>query len=331
MSARAFVTGANGFIGSHLVRLLLQQGYAVRALVRPQSRLDNLAGLAAEIVTGDLNDPELAQAMQGFQSLFHLAACNSLWWADRHRLYASNVRGTQNVLAAARQAGIERTVFTGSAVNLDTARRALPPNEAHPASARSLAGPYERSKYWAEQAALTAASGGQSIVVAIPTTPLGPGDIKPTPAGDIVLRFLRRQMPVYMPTGFNAIDVRDAAWGHLLALERGRSGERYLLGCQNLSLKALLDRLAALTGLAAPRVAVPPWLPAIAAWADERVLAPLGKAPAVPLEGIRMAARPLYCDCSKAVRELGLPQSPLEPALRDAVDWFRQNGYAKLE
>ncbi|PSP17079.1 MAG: dihydroflavonol 4-reductase [Cyanobacteria bacterium QS_8_64_29] len=331
MSARAFVTGANGFIGSHLVHLLCQQGYAVRALVRTQSQRDNLEGLAVETITGDLNDPELARAMRGCQYLFHLAACNSLWWADRHRLHASNVRGTQNVLAAARQAGIERTVFTGSAVNLDTSRRASLPNEAHSASPQSLASPYERSKYWAEQAALSAASSGQSVVVAIPTTPLGPGDAKPTPAGDIVLRFLRRQMPVYMPTGFNAIDVRDAAWGHLLALERGRSGERYLLGCQNLALKALLDRLAELTGLTAPKVAVPPWLPAIAAWADERVLALAGKSPSVPLEGVRMAARPLYCDCSKAVRELGLPQSPLEGALRDAVRWFLERGYAKLE
>jgi dihydroflavonol-4-reductase len=327
MVIRAFVTGGTGFIGANLVRLLVQEGYAVRALVRPNSRLDNLQSLDIEIVKGDLNDPNLWQQMVGCQLLFHVAAYYSLWQADRKALYHNNVLGTRNVLAAARQAGIERTVYTSSVAAIGVGTPGTIVDETHQSPLEQLVGHYKKSKFLAEQEALQAAQAGQEVVVVNPTTPIGPWDIKPTPTGgDIILRFLRRQMPAYMDTGLNFIDVRDVARGHVLAL-RGRSGDRYILGHQNLTLKALLDQLAHLTGMSAPQWTVPTWLPLSAAWIDERILVPLGKPPSIPLDGVRMAQQPMYYDAAKAVRELGLPQTPIATALKDAVDWFVAHGY----
>jgi dihydroflavonol-4-reductase len=188
-------------------------------------------------------------------------------------------------------------------------------------------GNYKKSKFLAEQEAIQAVATGQEVVIVNPSSPIGSLDIKPTPTGDIILRFLRRQMPFYLDTGLNFIDVRDVAWGHLLALQRGKSGDRYILGHQNLSLKELLEQLADLTGLIAPQRTVPAWLPLSVAWVDEKILAPLGKSPSVPLDGVRMAKQPMYYNAAKAVRELGLPQSPLKAALKDAVDWFVAQGY----
>ncbi len=327
MQRRAFVTGGTGFIGANLIRLLLQQGYSVRALVRPDSRLDNLRHLDIAVVTGALNDPDLSRKMQGCQYLFHVAAHYSLWQADREQLYSSNVSGTRHVLAAAGAARIERTVYTSSVAAIGVGRPGEAVAETHQSPVEQLVGHYKKSKYCAEQEAVKAAQAGQDVVIVNPTTPLGPWDIKPTPTGEIILRFLRRQMPAYVDTGLNFIDVRDVAWGHLLALEKGKTGERYILGHQNLTLKTLLERLSAMTGLSAPRWAVPLWLPLTVAWIEERILAPLGKPPAVPLDGVRMSRQPMYYDASKAVRELGLPQSPIETALQDAVDWFIQQGY----
>jgi len=319
---RAFVTGGTGFVGANLVRLLLQEGYAVRTLVRPTSRLDNLQSLDVEIVKGDLNDANLWQQMVDCQCLFHVAAHYSLWQADREALYLYNVLGTRNVLAAARQAGIERTVYTSSVAAIGVGAPGTIVDETHQSPIHELVGHYKKSKFLAEQEAMQAARAGQDIVIVNPSSPVGPWDVKPTPTGDIILRFLRRQMPVYLETGLNFIDVRDVARGHLLALERGRSGDRYILGHENLTLKALLDQLAQLTSLSAPQRAVPAWLPLSVAWIDERILAPLGKPASFPLDGVRMAGKPMYYDASKAVRELGLPQSPLKTALQDAIDWF---------
>ncbi len=328
MVTQAFVTGGTGFIGANLVRVLLQEGYAVRSLVRPTSRLDNLRGLEVEIVKGDLSDPDLWRQMVGCQVLFHAAAHYSLWQADREALYHHNVLGTRNVLAAARRSGIERTVYTSSVAAIGVGTPGTIVDETYQSPLDQLIGHYKKSKFLAEQEALQAAQAGQQVVVVNPTTPIGPWDIKPTPTGgDIILRFLRRQMPVYVDTGLNFIDVRDVARGHLLALERGQSGDRYILGYQNLTLKALLDQLAHLTGLSAPQQTVPAWLPLSAAWFDERILAALGKPPSIPLDGVRMAQKPMYYNASKAVRELGLPQTPLETALKDAVDWFVAQGY----
>lgn len=330
MAIRVFVTGGTGFIGANLIRLLLQEGYAVRALVRPTSRLDNLQGLALETVSGELNDPHLWQQMVGCQFLFHAAAHYSLWQADRDKLYKYNVLGTRNVLAAARQAGIERTVYTSSVAAIGVGDRAIPVDETHQTSLAQLVGDYKKSKFLAEQEAIQASLSAQDVVIVNPSSPIGGWDIKPTPTGDIILRFLRRQMPFYLDTGLNFVDVRDVAWGHLLALLHGTSGDRYILGNQNLTLKALLEQLAELTNLPAPQRTIPAWLPLSVAWIDECILAPLGKSPSVPLDGVRMAKHPMYYNTTKAVRELGLPQSPIATALKDAIDWFVTHGYVPM-
>lgn len=320
---RVFITGGTGFIGANLIRLLLQEGYTIRALARSTSSLKNLDGLDVEIVNGDLNDPDLATLMQGCQVVFHVAAHYSLWQRDRNQLYTINVAGTRNVLAAARQARVERTVYTSSVAAIGVGKARKPVDETHQSPLESLVGHYKKSKFLAEQEAVCAAQAGQDVVIVNPSTPIGPWDIKPTPTGgDIILRFLRRQMPAYMNTGLNFIDVRDVAWGHLLALHKGKAGDRYILGHQNLTLKALLDQLATITQLPAPQFLIPAWIPLSVAWVDEMILARLGKRPSVPVDGVRMAKQYMYYDASKAVRELGLPQTPIPVALTDAVNWF---------
>lgn len=325
-SQRAFVTGGTGFIGANLVRLLLDQGYQARVLVRPNSCLDNLAELEVETVVGDLGDPDLVKVLEGCQILFHVAAHYSLWRSDREALYRSNVLGTRNILAAAQKAGIERTVYTSSvaAIGVPTAGVA---DETYQSPVEKLVGDYKKSKFLAEQEAHRAVQAGHDLVIVNPSTPIGAWDRKPTPTGDIILRFLRRQMPFYLDTGLNLVHVQDVAQGHLLALERGKTGERYILGHQNFSLKAMLEQLAQLTGLPAPKGQVPAWLPLGIAWLDECVLAPLGKTPSVPLAGVQMAQQQMFYDATKAVQELGLPQTPIQTALKDAVDWFVSYGY----
>ncbi|MDE5101259.1 MAG: NAD-dependent epimerase/dehydratase family protein [Trichodesmium sp. St16_bin4-tuft] len=319
---KAFVTGASGFIGANLVRLLLQQGYAVRSLVRPTSRLDNLQGLDIEVVVGDLNDSHLFELIEGCQVLFHVAAHYSLWQKDKELLDKNNVLGTRNVLAAARRAKIERTVYTSSVAAIGVGVSSTVVDETYQSPLKKLVGDYKKSKFLAEQEAMRAVTLGQDVVIVNPTAPVGAWDIKPTPTGDIIVRFLRRQMPVYVDTGLNIIDVRDVAWGHLLALERGKSGDRYILGNQNLTLKELLDLLQEVTGLPAPRQTIPIWLPLTIAWVDEKILAPLGKQPSVPLDGVRMSQKKMYYDASKAVKKLGLPQSSIRVALENAINWF---------
>ncbi|BFM39565.1 hopanoid-associated sugar epimerase [Synechocystis sp. LKSZ1] len=329
MAERFFVTGGTGFVGANLIRLLLDQGHQVRALVRPQSSVRNLHGLAIEWVTGDLNDSQLAQKMQGCTGLFHVAAHYSLWQKDRDQLHRSNVLGTRNLLACARQAGIQRTVYTSSVAAIGVRADGQPANETYQSPVERLIGAYKQSKYWAEQEAQQAAQAGQDIVIVNPSTPIGPWDVKPTPTGDLILRFLRRRMPAYVDTGLNLIDVRDVAWGHLLAYQHGQSGERYILGHQNLSLKEILEKLAQITGHEAPRTTVPLWLPLTVAWIEEKLLAPFGRSPSVPIEGVRMSAQSMYYDARRAVQELGLPQSSIDQALADAVEWFYQQGYVR--
>jgi dihydroflavonol-4-reductase len=325
-----FVTGGTGFVGANVIRLLVQDGYTVRALVRPSSRLDNLKDLPIELVKGDLNQPDLEDAMQGCQYLFHIAAHYSLWQRDRELLYQYNVLGTRNILAAARKANIERTVYTSSVAAIGTRQDGQPADETYQSPVEKLIGDYKKSKYWAEQEAIKAAQAGQDVVIVNPSTPIGPWDIKPTPTGaDIIVRFLQRKMPAYLNTGLNLIDVRDVARGHLLALEHGRSGDRYILGHENLTLKDILEKLSALTGIPAPRRQVPAWLPLSVAWMDEKVLARVGKTPSVPLDGVKMATQLMYYDPTKAVNVLGLPQTPIRQALQDAVDWFVANHYVK--
>ncbi len=249
---QVFVTGGTGFIGAHLVRLLIQEGYTVKALVRSSSNIENLRELEVEIVLGDLHNPNLWEQMLGCQYLFHVAAHYSLWQTDRELLYYHNVEGTRNVLASAQKAGIERTVYTSSVAAIGVGESGKVVDETHQSPLNKLVGDYKKSKFLAEQVAMQATSKGQQIVVVNPSSPIGALDIKPTPTGDIILRFLRRQMPVYIDTGLNFIDVRDVVRGHLLALQRGKSGDRYILGHQNLTLKELLEQLAHLTGIKAP-------------------------------------------------------------------------------
>lgn len=327
MAPSAFVTGGTGFVGANLVRLLLAQGYTVRALVRPHSRLNNLQGLPVELVTGDLSDRDLAQHMTGCNYLFHVAAHYSLWRKDREALYQSNVMGTRNVLAAARTAGIERTVYTSSVAAIGVKEGGIA-DETYQSPVEQLIGAYKQSKYWAEQEAVQAIATGQDIVIVNPSTPIGPWDIKPTPTGEIILRFLRRQMPFYLNTGLNLVHVQDVAWGHLLALQTGKTGDRYILGHQNLSLKTMLDLLADITGLPSPQRTIPAWIPLTVAWCDETLLAPLGKAPSVAIDSVRMATQLMYYNPAKAVQELGLPQTPIVTALQDAVEYFVNHKYA---
>lgn len=325
-----FVTGGTGFIGSNLIRLLLKSGFAVRALVRPQSCRYNLTGLDIDMVEGDLNSPELGQHLKGCRYLFHVAAHYSLWQSERNLLYQSNVLGTRRVLDAARQAGIKRTVYTSSVAAIGVGPNGAVLNERDQSSLEELVGHYKKSKFLAEQEVYRAIQLHQDIVIVNPTTPIGPWDVKPTPTGDIILRFLRRQMPAYVNTGLNFIDVRDVAKGHLLALHFGKTGERYILGHQNLTLKELLDLLAKVTGLASPRYSLLIWLPLCMSWLDEYILPQFGKTPSIPFDGVRMSGQMMYYSTTKAVTELGLPQSSIEGALRSAVDWFVSRGYVKL-
>ncbi|MBD1823122.1 NAD-dependent epimerase/dehydratase family protein [Cyanobacteria bacterium FACHB-DQ100] len=320
---KAFVTGSTGFVGANLVRLMLEEGFEVRSLVRPNSRLDNLKGLEVEIVQGDLLDENLSELMRGCQVLFHVAAHYSLWQRDRASLYQSNVLGTRNVLAAARTAGIERSVYTSSVAAIGVDPSGQPTTEQYQSPVEKLIGHYKQSKYWAEQEAIKAVQSGQDVVIVNPSTPIGAYDIKPTPTGDIVLRFLQRRMPSYVETGLNLVHVRDVAWGHLLALQKGKTGDRYILGNQNLSLKQMLEELSQITGLSAPARSVPLWLPLTVAWIDEAVLTKFGKAPSIPIDGVRMSKQPMYYNPEKAIRELGLPQTPIRAALKDAVHWFQ--------
>lgn len=322
MATKAFVTGGTGFIGANLVRLLLNQGYLVKALVRRTSNLENLQGLPVEIVTGDLKDSNLAQLMVDCQVLFHVAAHYSLWHADRNQLYQSNILGTRNVLQAARESKIDRVVYTSSVAAIGVAKNGHPVDETYQTPVGELVGDYKKSKYLAEQEAHEAAFKGQDIVIVNPSTPVGSWDIKPTPTGEIILRFLRHQMPAYVNTGLNVIDVEDVAWGHILALEKGKTGDRYILGHQNLTLKEILDILAEITGIKAPTLTLPSWLPLTTAAIDEFLLTRLGKNPSIPFDGVRMSRQLMYYDASKAVQTLGLPQSPIPQALAKAVSWF---------
>lgn len=322
---KAFVTGGTGFVGANLVRSLLEKNYEVRCLVRHDSRLENLQGLNVEIVRGDLIDRSLAELMQGCQVLFHVAAHYSLWQRDRDLLYQSNVLGTRNVLAAAKKAGIERSIYTSSVAAIGIDPSGQPTTEDYQSPVETLIGAYKQSKYWAEQEAIKAVQSGQDVVIVNPSTPIGAHDIKPTPTGDIVLRFLQRRMPSYVETGLNFVHVQDVAAGHLLALEKGKTGERYILGNENLSLKQLLDELSQITGLSAPARSVPVWLPLTVAWVDEAILTKFGKTPSIPIDGVRMSKQPMYYNPEKAIRELGLPQTPIRTALKDAVNWFQEN------
>jgi dihydroflavonol-4-reductase len=319
------VTGASGFLGWHVARLLVDRGCSVRALVRPGSRV---AELAVETVTGDLRDPaSLERAVAETSAVFHVAADYRLWAKDPGELYRSNVDGTRNLLAAARDAGVERVVYTSTVGCIGMTPGGLG-DETTPVSLEDMAGDYKRSKFMAEQVALEFAREGFPVVIVNPTAPIGDHDVKPTPTGQIVLDFLKGDMPAFIDTGLNVVDARDAAAGHLLACERGRPGERYILGSENLTLAEILGTLAAITGRKAPSVRLP-YAVAYCAGACSTAWAELtGTPPRVPLEAVRMARKKMWVSHEKARRELGFEPGPAERALAKAVEWF-QAGRAK--
>jgi dihydroflavonol-4-reductase len=313
------VTGASGFLGWHVARLLIERGYSVRALVRAGSRVDSLA---VETVVGDLRDPEsLRRAVAGCGGVFHVAADYRLWAKDQGELYRSNVDGTRNLLTAARNAGVGRVVYTSTVGCVGIPRDGIG-DESTPVTLSDMAGDYKRSKFLAEQAALEFARDGLDVVIVNPTAPIGDHDVKPTPTGKIVLDFLNGEMPAFIDTGLNVVDARDTAAGHLLAWERGRKGERYILGSENLTLAQILQKLAAITGRKAPSVRLP-YAVAYCAGACSTAWAELtGRPPRVPMDAVRMARKKMWVSHAKAARELGFAPGPAEAALRRAVEWF---------
>jgi dihydroflavonol-4-reductase len=311
-----------------VARLLAARGERVRALARKSSRRENLEGLGLEIVAGDLLDPaSLAAAAAGCAQVYHVAADYRLGAPDPESLQRSNVEGTRNVLEAARAAGVERVVYTSSVGALGIPADGSPGTETTPVRLEDMVGVYKRTKFLAEQEALRFAREGLPVVIVNPSTPVGPADVKPTPTGKIVVDFLNGRMPAYVDTGLNVVAVEDVAAGHLLAAERGKPGEKYILGNRNMALREILEALARITGRRAPRVQIPYGVALAAGYAENAVARLLRREPTIPLEGVRMSRKKMYFDSSKAVRELGLPQTPVGAALERAVRWFVEHGY----
>jgi dihydroflavonol-4-reductase len=326
----AFVTGATGFVGSHIARLLAEQGADLRLLVRASSNTKNVSDLKADLVQGDLRNPAtLEKAISGCETVFHVAADYRLWVRDPEQMYRANVDGTRAILDAARKIGVRRVVYTSSVATMGFTSNGHPANEASPVLLDNMIGPYKRSKFMAEQVAIEAARSGVDVVIVNPTTPVGDGDIKPTPTGRIVVDFLKKKFPAYVDTGLNLVDVTECARGHIAALEKGRCGERYILGGENLTLKQILDKLAAITGLPSPSVRVPYVLALATGVVDEIVTGHIrGREPRATIDAVRMGRKKMFVSSAKAERELGWKLVAVDYALRRAVDWFRANGYA---
>jgi dihydroflavonol-4-reductase len=321
------VTGAAGFLGSHVARQLVARGEKVRVLVRASSSNRAIADLPMEYVTGDLRDEaSLTRAMAGVDRVFHVAADYRLWAKNPQDIYDSNVGGTKNLLSAARHASVDRLTYTSTVATVAVDRPQFP-NESTDAKLDEMVGHYKRSKWLAEQEVLQAAKNGLPAVVAMPTTPVGPGDWKPTPTGKIIVDFLNGKMPGYVETGLNFVGVEDCAAGHLLVADKGKIGERYLLGCENLSLKQVLDTLARVTGLPAPKLKIPHALALGVAYAETAFSRLLGREPQIPVEGVKIAQHLMFVDCTRTQRELGFAPEPVAAAFERAVRWYEKNGY----
>jgi dihydroflavonol-4-reductase len=325
----AFVTGATGFLGSHVARALAEQGADLRLLVRPTSNLRNLQGLKADTAIGDLRDAaSLENAMSGCDTVFHVAADYRLWVRNPREMYRSNVEGTRSILEAARKNGVKRIVYTSSVATMGFTSNGHPADEDSPVSLADMIGPYKRSKFMAEQLALEAGRNGMPVITVNPTTPIGEQDVKPTPTGRIVVDFLKRKFPAYVETGLNLVDVKECALGHIAALERGKPGERYILGGENLTLKQILDTLGRITGLPSPKVKLPYFFAFATGVVDEAITGRLLKRePRATVDTVRMGKKKMFASSDKAERELGWKIVPVEDAMRRAVEWFRSNGY----
>ena len=323
------VTGAAGFLGSHVTRQLVARGEEVRVLIRASSSNRAISDLPLEYVTGDLRDPaSLERAMKGVRRVFHVAADYRLWAKRSQDIYDSNVGGTKNLLAAAKAAGVAQLIYTSTVATIAVDRLELP-NEFTDSKLEEMIGHYKRSKWMAEQEALKAAKEGLPVVVAMPTTPVGPWDWKPTPTGKIILDFLNGKMPGYVETGLNFVGVEECAAGHLLVAERGKVGERYLLGAENLTLKEMLDTLAKITSLPAPGMKIPHGVALGVAYVESALSRLVGREPQIPVEGVKIAQHRMFVDCSRAQKELGFQPGSVAAALERAVRWYQLKGYVK--
>jgi dihydroflavonol-4-reductase len=327
---KVFVTGATGFVGHHVARELTAQGADMRLLVRKSSNLANLEGIAGETHVGDLSDPaSIKPALQGCDAVMHVAADYRLWIPDPKAMYRANVDGTRELLRLAREAGVRRVVYTSSVATMGFRADGLIVNEDTPVSLENMVGHYKRSKFLAEQEAIGAANAGQQVMILNPTTPIGSHDAKPTPTGRICVDFLNGKFPAYVDTGLNLVDVQEVARTHVAALEIGTPGRRYILGGENLTLKQILDKMSAITGIPSPKVKIPFVIAAAYAFFEENITGRLlGKEPRATLEEVRMGRKKMYASSARAQQELGFRVAPVYPAMRAAIEWFRAHGYS---
>lgn len=326
---KAFVTGATGFVGSHVARALAEQGAELRLLVRPTSRTDNIADLRAEVALGDLRDPQsLKKTMTGCDFVFHVAADYRIWVRDPEQMYRANVEGTRSVITAAQESGVRRVVYCSSVATMGFTETGQVVDEQTPVSPAQMVGHYKKSKFMAEQIALEMGRQGANVVVVNPTTPIGEYDIKPTPTGRIIVDFLKRKFPAYVDTGLNLADVKEVARGHILAMEKAVPGERYILGGENLTLKQILDKLSALTGIPSPTMKVPHGVAMAFAAFDQFFTGSVRrKEPRATIDAVKMGRKKMFASSAKAERDLGYTVVPVEDALHRAVEWFRDHDY----
>jgi dihydroflavonol-4-reductase len=326
---KVFVTGATGFVGHHVARQLADQGAHLRILVRKSSNLSNLEGISGETHVGDLSDPKSIQpALQGCDAVMHVAADYRLWIPDPKSMYKANVDGTRELLRLAREEGVRRVVYTSSVATMGFRSDGLIINEDTPVSLANMVGHYKRSKFLAEREAIVAANAGQQVMILNPTTPVGSYDSKPTPTGRIFVDFLNRKFPAYVDTGLNLVDVQEVARTHAMALDKGIPGRRYILGGENLTLKQILDKMSAITGIASPTMKIPFAIAATYAFFEENITGRiLGKEPRATLEEVRMGRKKMFASSARAQQELGFRVGPVYPAMRAAIEWFRSHGY----
>jgi dihydroflavonol-4-reductase len=327
---KVFLTGATGFVGHHVARALAADGAKLRLLVRKTSKLGNLEGIDGETYIGDLSEPEtLRTGIEGCDAVVHVAADYRLWIPDPAAMYKANVEGTRELLRMAREAKVKRFVYTSSVATMHFRRDGLVVNEDTPVSLADMVGHYKRSKFLAEQEAIKAAEGGQRVVILKPTSPIGPNDSKPTPTGQILLDFLNGKFPAYMDTGLNLVDVAEVARAHAVALTKGKFGRRYILGGENLTLKQILDKMSALTGIPSPTVEIPFLVAATYAFFEEWITGRIRKRePRATLEEVRMGRKKMYASSARAQQELGFRILPVNPPMKAAIEWFRAHGYA---